>query len=54
MEPTSQAAADTEEKTERENNEGSGLGIWWLVGVLLVAGIGIGGFLISSRRKQQS
>lgn len=54
VEPTSQAAADTEEKTERENNEGSGLGIWWLVGVLLVAGIGIGGFLISSRRKQQS
>ncbi|MFH9857999.1 prenyltransferase/squalene oxidase repeat-containing protein [Streptomyces sp. NPDC017202] len=35
----------------REDSE-DGFGVWWTVGVFLVAGVGIG-FLISGRRKQQ-
>ncbi|MFF7853949.1 prenyltransferase/squalene oxidase repeat-containing protein [Streptomyces sp. NPDC007904] len=35
-----------------ESDSGSGLGVWWFVGVCLVAGIGIG-FLISGRAKRQ-
>ncbi|MGC0377592.1 hypothetical protein RKD28_005108 [Streptomyces sp. SAI-229] len=48
-EKTLEAKAD--EKKEKEESD-SGLGVWWFVGVCLVAGIGIG-FLISGRRKRQ-
>ncbi|WP_454316670.1 prenyltransferase/squalene oxidase repeat-containing protein [Streptomyces phaeoluteigriseus] len=43
---------DAEEKDSDEKDSDDGFGIWWTVGVFLVAGIGIG-FLISGRRKQQ-
>ncbi|MEV5934316.1 prenyltransferase/squalene oxidase repeat-containing protein [Streptomyces sp. NPDC093250] len=39
-------------KEDSESASDSGFGVWWYVGVCLVAGIGIG-FLISGRRKQQ-
>ncbi|MFI2423025.1 prenyltransferase/squalene oxidase repeat-containing protein [Streptomyces sp. NPDC018955] len=41
---------DDEKKDESESD--SGFGVWWFVGVCLVAGIGIG-FLISGRAKRQ-
>ncbi|WP_431996156.1 prenyltransferase/squalene oxidase repeat-containing protein [Streptomyces fungicidicus] len=43
-------AAQDEKKKDEESD--SGLGVWWFVGVCLVAGIGIG-FLISGRAKRQ-
>ncbi|MFF1272755.1 prenyltransferase/squalene oxidase repeat-containing protein [Streptomyces marokkonensis] len=46
------AAGTKEEKEEKKDESDSGLGVWWFVGVCLVAGIGIG-FLISGRRKRQ-
>lgn len=48
-EKTSQAPKD---KEKEDSESDSGFGVWWFVGVCLVAGIGIG-FLISGRRKQQ-
>ena len=43
------SAAPSEEK---KKDDDKGLGVWWIVGVGLVAGIGIG-FLLSGRKKQQ-
>ncbi|MGA5252944.1 hypothetical protein ACPCKZ_29805 [Streptomyces pseudogriseolus] len=40
------------ESAEEEKDESSPFGVWWFVGVCLVAGIGIG-FLISNRTKRQ-
>ncbi|MET8565050.1 prenyltransferase/squalene oxidase repeat-containing protein [Streptomyces flaveolus] len=37
---------------EEESDDDSGTGLWWIIGVGLVAGIGIG-FLLSGRKKQQ-
>ena len=36
----------------KKDDSDSGFGVWWIVGVGLVAGIGIG-FLLSGRRKKQ-
>ncbi|MBD0417934.1 hypothetical protein H0H10_01880 [Streptomyces sp. TRM S81-3] len=42
-----------EDKEDKGDNDDSGFGVWWFVGVCLVFGIGIG-FLLSGRtRKQQ-
>ncbi len=38
-------------ETEKSDG-GSAFGLWWFVGVCLVAGIGVG-FLLSGRRKRQ-
>ncbi|MFD8519417.1 prenyltransferase/squalene oxidase repeat-containing protein [Streptomyces capillispiralis] len=40
------------DETKDEKKDESGFGVWWFVGVCLVAGIGIG-FLISGRTKRQ-
>ncbi|WP_217128592.1 prenyltransferase/squalene oxidase repeat-containing protein [Streptomyces sp. AC558_RSS880] len=48
-EKTAETKSD-EKKDESESD--SGFGVWWFVGVCLVAGIGIG-FLISGRAKKQ-
>ncbi|WAZ21394.1 terpene cyclase/mutase family protein [Streptomyces cinnabarinus] len=45
---TSAAASETAE--EKKDEDGGGVSVWWIVGVGLVAGIGVG-FLISSRNK---
>ncbi|MFD7435507.1 prenyltransferase/squalene oxidase repeat-containing protein [Streptomyces sp. NPDC059861] len=42
------AAADSDAKSESED----GFGVWWYVGVCLVAGVGIG-FLLSGRNRKQ-
>ncbi|MFB6956694.1 prenyltransferase/squalene oxidase repeat-containing protein [Streptomyces sp. NPDC056309] len=47
--PAPQAAA--EKDTEDSAKSGSPFGVWWTVGVFLVAGVGIG-FLLSGRKKQ--
>ncbi|MGA5272487.1 hypothetical protein ACPCKL_01575 [Streptomyces cellulosae] len=44
--------AKATEKAEDEKDSDSPFGVWWFVGVCLVAGIGIG-FLISNRTKRQ-
>ncbi|MEU7468108.1 prenyltransferase/squalene oxidase repeat-containing protein [Streptomyces sp. NPDC044984] len=44
-------SAEKDEKKD-ESESDSGFGVWWFVGVCLVAGIGIG-FLISGRAKKQ-
>ncbi|MFI9466680.1 prenyltransferase/squalene oxidase repeat-containing protein [Streptomyces sp. NPDC052492] len=44
--------AKTGEETKDEEESDSPFGVWWFVGVCLVAGIGIG-FLISNRTKRQ-
>ncbi|MER6027960.1 prenyltransferase/squalene oxidase repeat-containing protein [Streptomyces sp. NPDC001851] len=43
---------ETEQKEKTKSDGGSGLGVWWFVGVCLVAGIGAG-FLLSGRKKKQ-
>ncbi|MEU8032674.1 prenyltransferase/squalene oxidase repeat-containing protein [Streptomyces sp. NPDC049099] len=48
--PAPQMAAEQKQKTKSDS--GSSFGVWWFVGVCLVAGIGVG-FLISGRKKQQ-
>ncbi|MES4909338.1 MULTISPECIES: prenyltransferase/squalene oxidase repeat-containing protein [unclassified Streptomyces] len=40
------------DKDEKSDDKGGVGGVWWTVGVFMVAGIGIG-FLISGRKKQQ-
>ncbi|MFG3031764.1 prenyltransferase/squalene oxidase repeat-containing protein [Streptomyces sp. NPDC048253] len=46
-------AADADADADKKDDSDSGYGVWWIVGVFLVAGIGIG-FLISVRgRKRQ-
>ncbi|MFJ3443921.1 prenyltransferase/squalene oxidase repeat-containing protein [Streptomyces sp. NPDC086081] len=51
--PAPQSAAKSGAKAaEEDKDSGSVFGVWWYVGVCLVAGIGIG-FLFTGRRKQQ-
>ncbi|MGW1022207.1 prenyltransferase/squalene oxidase repeat-containing protein [Streptomyces sp. NPDC002577] len=53
--PAPQAAESTgkaNKATKDEKQNDSGLGVWWIIGVGLVAGIGIG-FLLSGRNKKQ-
>ncbi|MEV5353150.1 prenyltransferase/squalene oxidase repeat-containing protein [Streptomyces sp. NPDC052693] len=51
--PAPQSAAKSGAKAaEEDEDSGSVFGVWWYVGVCLVAGIGIG-FLFTGRRKQQ-
>ncbi|MEW2621942.1 prenyltransferase/squalene oxidase repeat-containing protein [Streptomyces sp. NPDC048106] len=47
--PRTQGAA---EKPAKASDGSSGAGVWWSVGICLVAGIGIG-FLLSTRKKRQ-
>ncbi|MFF4183848.1 prenyltransferase/squalene oxidase repeat-containing protein [Streptomyces sp. NPDC001691] len=47
---TATASAEQSEKSETKKNDG--ISVWWIVGVGLVAGIGVG-FLISGRKKNQ-
>ncbi|MEW2163834.1 prenyltransferase/squalene oxidase repeat-containing protein [Streptomyces sp. NPDC007084] len=42
----------SDKKADEKKDDGGGLGVWWIVGVGLVAGIGIG-FLISARNKNR-
>lgn len=46
------SATPSEKKNDEKKDDGNGLGVWWIVGVGLVAGIGIG-FLISGRNKKR-
>ncbi|MFF1601888.1 prenyltransferase/squalene oxidase repeat-containing protein [Streptomyces mirabilis] len=48
-EPKASASASSEEAAKKED---SGVSVWWIIGVGLVGGIGIG-FLISARNKKQ-
>ncbi|WP_309094060.1 terpene cyclase/mutase family protein [Streptomyces sp.] len=51
--PAPQAAAKSGEKAAEEDKDSDSVfGVWWYVGVCLVAGIGIG-FLFTGRRKRQ-
>ncbi|WP_406011462.1 hypothetical protein OG440_26300 [Streptomyces sp. NBC_00637] len=51
--PQSTKATGADTEADEKDDSDSGYGVWWTVGVFLVAGIGIG-FLISGRgRKQQ-
>ncbi|MFE1440769.1 prenyltransferase/squalene oxidase repeat-containing protein [Streptomyces sp. NPDC058739] len=43
-------SAGTKDKENEKNEDDEGVSVWWIVGVGLVGGIGIG-FLISARRK---
>jgi hypothetical protein len=49
--PETAAQSDGDAKDEKKDSD-SVFGVWWYVGVCLVAGIGIG-FLFTGRRKQQ-
>ncbi|MEU9480645.1 prenyltransferase/squalene oxidase repeat-containing protein [Streptomyces sp. NPDC048191] len=49
--PRMDSAAHGTGKSEKSDS-GSNLGVWWFVGVCLVAGIGVG-FLLSGRKKRQ-
>jgi hypothetical protein len=46
------SATPSEKKKDEKKDDGNGLAVWWIIGVGLVAGIGIG-FLISGRNKKQ-
>ncbi|MFG2792667.1 prenyltransferase/squalene oxidase repeat-containing protein [Streptomyces sp. NPDC048419] len=48
---TSAKAADKTSDKKDDSGSGSGFGVWWIVAVFLVAGIGIG-FLLSARNKR--
>ncbi|MEW2612329.1 prenyltransferase/squalene oxidase repeat-containing protein [Streptomyces sp. NPDC047880] len=50
--PAPQAAGKTEASAAKEDSGSDFFGVWWYVGVCLVAGIGIG-FLFTGRKKQQ-
>lgn len=55
--PTPQATAKATDQAadadaDKKDDSDSGYGVWWIVGVFLVAGIGIG-FLISGRGRKQ-
>ncbi|WP_129312087.1 prenyltransferase/squalene oxidase repeat-containing protein [Streptomyces sp. L2] len=50
--PQKQAAASSHADEEKTSDDGSGNSVWWIVGVGLVGGIGVG-FLMSARRKQR-
>jgi hypothetical protein len=45
-------ATPGEKKKDEKKDDGDGVAVWWIIGVGLVAGIGIG-FLISGRNKKQ-
>ncbi|MFK4148157.1 prenyltransferase/squalene oxidase repeat-containing protein [Streptomyces sp. NPDC004065] len=48
--PQSATGAETDDKrADSAKDDSSGFGVWWIVGVFLVAGIGIG-FLLSGRK----
>ncbi|WP_225821048.1 prenyltransferase/squalene oxidase repeat-containing protein [Streptomyces naphthomycinicus] len=47
-----ESASAAKDAEDTEDAEDSGTGVWWIVGIGLVAGIGIG-FLLSGRKKQQ-
>lgn len=49
---TAGKAQSSDEKPGEKDDSGSFFGVWWYVGVCLVAGIGIG-FLFTGRKKQQ-
>lgn len=52
--PTPKAVSettDTAKEKDEKDDDGSGVSVWWIVGVGLVAGAGIG-FLISGRKKK--
>ncbi|MFE7898434.1 prenyltransferase/squalene oxidase repeat-containing protein [Streptomyces sp. NPDC057424] len=49
---TAGKAESSDEKPGEKDDSGSFFGVWWYVGVCLVAGIGIG-FLFTGRKKQQ-
>ncbi|MET7984155.1 prenyltransferase/squalene oxidase repeat-containing protein [Streptomyces sp. NPDC005281] len=46
------SASPSEKKNDEKKDGGNGLGVWWIIGIGLVAGIGIG-FLISGRNKKR-
>ncbi|MEY2247618.1 prenyltransferase/squalene oxidase repeat-containing protein [Streptomyces sp. BF23-18] len=46
------SASPSEKKNDEKKDGDNGLGVWWIVGVGLVAGIGVG-FLISGRNKKR-
>ncbi|MFE2265732.1 prenyltransferase/squalene oxidase repeat-containing protein [Streptomyces griseosporeus] len=48
--PAPQTKATAQQDTQKDKDDDSPFGVWWFVGVCLVAGIGIG-FLVSGRRK---
>ncbi|AVH59002.1 MULTISPECIES: prenyltransferase/squalene oxidase repeat-containing protein [Streptomyces] len=48
----SSVAPGDEKKDEKKTDDTEGVSVWWIIGVGLVAGIGIG-FLISGRNKKQ-
>ncbi|MBL1080988.1 terpene cyclase/mutase family protein [Streptomyces actinomycinicus] len=50
--PRSGKAAGAEERRTESEDADSGTSVWWIVGVGLVAGVGIG-FLLSGRKKRQ-
>lgn len=50
--PAPQAAAESTAPSADEESDSDGPGVWWIVGVGLVGGIGVG-FLISGRNKRQ-
>ncbi|MFF5569857.1 prenyltransferase/squalene oxidase repeat-containing protein [Streptomyces luteogriseus] len=50
--PAPRTAGETEAADEKDDSGSGSFGIWWFVGVCLVAGIGIG-FLFSGRKKKQ-
>ncbi|WP_435220262.1 prenyltransferase/squalene oxidase repeat-containing protein [Streptomyces sp. Tue6028] len=50
--PAAAAADHSDAADEKKKDDDKGLGVWWIVGVGLVAGVGIG-FLLSGRNKKQ-
>ncbi|MEV0095176.1 prenyltransferase/squalene oxidase repeat-containing protein [Streptomyces sp. NPDC050738] len=51
--PAPQTAADTSSASKKDDKDSGGFSVWWIVGIGLVAGVGIG-FLMSARgRKNQ-
>ncbi|MGI5399364.1 prenyltransferase/squalene oxidase repeat-containing protein [Streptomyces sp. CA-135486] len=50
--PEKPAAGNSAEKKDSSDSDGSGVGVWWIVGAFFVASVGAG-FLFSGRRKNQ-
>ncbi|MFJ3226693.1 prenyltransferase/squalene oxidase repeat-containing protein [Streptomyces sp. NPDC086783] len=50
--PQSAGQTDAPGEKKKDGDEDGGLGVWWIVGVGLVAGIGVG-FLISGRNRKR-
>ena len=49
---TATGAQGAEQHTAKKDDGGDGLGVWWIVGIGLVAGVGVG-FLLSGRGKRK-